>query len=186
MNLWTKEALANHRFLKRLVIDPAVARRAPAAQRAANPPTERLGVAGQPERRLKSPPGAKSASEPPKNLKIVILGQIRGGKNNMIVTRSGLHFPKPEWEKWRNEAVSAVKQQLPPGFVPFSEPATVRLTYIAGDRRRRDQPAIMDSIFHVLEKAGVVTDDALIWVSESSRGYDKTAPMAEIEFLQIA
>ena len=40
-----------------------------------------------------------------------IFGQIRGGKNNMIVTRSGLHLPKPDWEKWRNETVGVLLRQ---------------------------------------------------------------------------
>lgn len=115
---------------------------------------------------------------------LVIEGQIRGGKNNMIVTRTGLHFPKPAWAKWRDEAVNQVKPQLPVGFKPFSEPINVRLTYVSGDNRRRDMPAILDSIFHVLEKAGVVTDDTLIWVSESSRAYDKSKPRAIVEFLK--
>ena len=57
---WTRQELAEHPKLRSLVIDPAVSRRAPAAQRAANPPAERLGVSGQSERRLKSPSGAKS------------------------------------------------------------------------------------------------------------------------------
>jgi Holliday junction resolvase RusA-like endonuclease len=109
---------------------------------------------------------------------LVISGQIRGGKNNMVVTRNGLHFPKPEWAKWRDEAVSQIKRQLPPCFKPIAVQIDMRLRYIAGDNRRRDMPAILDSIFHVLEKAGVVTDDTNIWVSESSRSYDKENPMA--------
>jgi Holliday junction resolvase RusA-like endonuclease len=109
---------------------------------------------------------------------LVISGQIRGGKNNMIVTRTGLHFPKPEWAKWRDEAVAQIKCQLPPCYKPLDVCINMRLKYIAGDKRRRDMPAILDSIFHVLEKAGVVSDDTLIWVTESSRSYDKEKPMA--------
>ena len=111
---------------------------------------------------------------------IYIFGQIRGGKNNMIVTRNGLHFPKPEWAKWRDEAVTQVRKQLP-AFKQFTEPVNMRLDYFAGDRRRRDMPAILDSIFHVLEKAGVVSDDSLIWVTESSRGYDKKNPRCAMQ-----
>jgi Holliday junction resolvase RusA-like endonuclease len=119
---------------------------------------------------------AGSSSE----LIIVIPGQIRGGKNNMVVTRTGLHFPKPEWAKWRDEAVSGVKHQIPIGFEPISQPVDMTLYYCAGDRRRRDMPAILDSIFHVLEKAGVVKDDTLLWVTHSWRGYDKKEPKASI------
>jgi crossover junction endodeoxyribonuclease RusA len=109
---------------------------------------------------------------------LVISGQIRGGKNNMIVTRTGLHFPKPEWARWRDQAVAQIKRQLPPCLKPLDVRINMRLKYIAGDKRRRDMPAILDSIFHVLEKAGVVVDDTQIWVTESSRSYDKEKPMA--------
>jgi len=76
-----------------------------------------------------------------------------------------------------------VKQHIPRGFTPFSSPVNVRLDYFAGDKRRRDMPAIVDAIFHVLEKAGVVTDDWHLWVAESSRGFDKENPRAVITFL---
>lgn len=111
---------------------------------------------------------------------ITISGQVMGGKNNMVVTRSGLHFPKKSWAKWRDEKVTEVQAQLPRGWEPISEPTEIHLEYIAGDRRRRDQPAIIDAIFHVLEKAGVVRDDTLLWISKSSRAYDKASPKALI------
>jgi Holliday junction resolvase RusA-like endonuclease len=116
------------------------------------------------------------------NMRVVITGQIRGGKNNMIVTRTGRHFPKPEWAKWRDAAVMQVKTQLTLGFKTFTEPVNMQLDYFHGDKRRRDMPAILDSIFHVLEKAGVVADDTLIWVGQSSRKYDKQNPRAILTF----
>ena len=109
-------------------------------------------------------------------------GQIRGGKNNMIVTRTGHRFPKPEWAKWRDSAVKEIKAQLPKSFRPIDVPTAIRMDYLAGDKRRRDMPAIIDAIFHVLEKAGVVKDDTLLWVTESTRGYSKEAPSATITF----
>ena len=112
-----------------------------------------------------------------------ITGQIRGGKNNMIVTRTGLHFPRPEWAKWRDAAVREMKPQLTPPFVMLTEPTSIRLDYYAADKRRRDMPAIVDAIFHVLEKAGFVKDDTLLWITESSRSYDKENPRAEITIL---
>jgi len=117
---------------------------------------------------------------------ITISGQIRGGKNNMIVTRNGRHIPKKEWAKWRDDAVTQVVNQMPlaPFFYePIRIPTNIRVDYFAGDKRRRDMPAILDSVFHVLEKAGVVADDTLLWVSESSRSYDKANPRLTITFL---
>jgi len=112
---------------------------------------------------------------------LFIPGQVRGGKNNMIVTRTGLRFPKPEWAKWRDEMISVVKSQLPNDWKPIETPCSVRLAYIAGDKRRRDQPAIIDALWHVLEKAGVVTDDTLLWVNKSTRDYDKERPCCVVE-----
>ena len=111
-----------------------------------------------------------------------ITGQIRGGKNNLTVTRTGHRFPNAKWAKWRDVAVKEIVAQRQ-GRAQFTEPVNVRLDYYAEDRRRRDMPAIVDAIFHVLEKAGVVKDDTLLWITESSRNYDKANPRAEITIL---
>ena len=116
-------------------------------------------------------------------MKITITGQIKGGKNNMIVTRSGLHFPKKDWAKWRDAAVIEIRSQIPAGWKPIDTPTSIRLEYVAGDKRRRDQPAIIDSIFHCLEKSGFCTDDTHLWVAESSRTYNAQSPRATITIL---
>lgn len=113
---------------------------------------------------------------------LTISGQVRGGKNNMIVTRSGMHFPKAAWAKWRDAAVREVKGQLPNGWKIISEPVNVRLHYVAGDRRRRDFPAICDAVWHVLEKAGVVSDDTYLWPAVSVREYEKSSPSITISY----
>lgn len=101
----------------------------------------------------------------------------------MIITKKGKHIPKKEWAAWRDQAVDQIARQLPIVIVRIDEPTNIRLEYWAGDRKRRDMPAIIDSIFHCLEKAGVVQDDTFLWISESSRGYDKDNPRAVITFL---
>jgi len=118
-----------------------------------------------------------------KPLTICLIGQVRGGKNNICITRTGRRFPNHEWAKWRDMQVAYVRQQLPEGFVPFAAPVSVRVSYVAGDKRRRDFPAICDAVWHVLEKAGVVTDDTFLWPQESTRGYDKANPRCEVEFM---
>ena len=126
-------------------------------------------------------PPANSVDE---RLHIVIAGQIKGGKNNMVVTRDGKHFPKREWAKWRDEAVEQVKAQLHRNHVPFSKPVLVTFGYYAGDKRRRDEPAIKDAVWHVLERAGVVHDDCLLWTTHSWRNYDKQNPRVELWFAE--
>ena len=117
---------------------------------------------------------------------LILPGQVRGGKNNMIVTRTGRRFPKPEWAKWRDAMVTEVRRQLPKGWQPLAVPCAVKLAYIAGDKRRRDQPAIIDAVWHVLEKAGVVTDDTLLWARESTRSYDKSRPCCAVQIFEEA
>lgn len=114
---------------------------------------------------------------------IRITGQIRGGKNNIIVCRNGRRIPKPEWVKWRDAAVLEVRSQLR-SFKTITEPVNISLDYTAEDKRRRDMPAILDSIMHVLEKAGFVSDDTLIWVTRSSRSYSKYTAGAIITIIQ--
>ena len=105
---------------------------------------------------------------------IKILGQVHGGKNNMIITKSGKHIPTPTFEKWRNRAVYQVQQQK---FKKITKPCSASFHYIAGDKRKRDIPAILDAVFHVLERAGVVEDDCLIEnLSEFKKSYDKENP----------
>lgn len=111
----------------------------------------------------------------------ITISNVRGEKNNLIVTRTGLRFPRPEWARWRDAAVKEVRTQAGDS-TPISEPTDIELHYYAGDKRRRDMPAVVDAVFHVLEKAGVVADDSLLWVAKSSRGYDKDNPRAEIIF----
>lgn len=116
-------------------------------------------------------------------LTIRLTGQVRGGKNAMGVTRSGRHYARSPFKKWRDAAVSEIVAQLPQGFYPFWKPANVRLEYVSGDKRRRDMPAVIDAVWHALERAGAVQDDAILWVTESSRSYDKANPGVTITFL---
>ena len=127
-------------------------------------------------------PAAPRAVDAPR-LVLRLSGQVRGGKNGMGVTRTGRHYAKPTFKRWRDDAVRQIRCQLPSGWQPIEVPCNVRLDYVAGDKRRRDMPAVLDAIFHALEKAGVVADDTLLWVTQSSRSYDKAAPGVTITFL---
>jgi Holliday junction resolvase RusA-like endonuclease len=135
--------------------------------------------AGEPLKTLLAPKPDKV----PHRTSVTILGKIRGGKNNMIVTKKGKHIPKREWASWRDDAVAQVRSQLPKEWEPVIHPVNVRIEYVAGDRRRRDFPAICDAIWHVLEKAGFCEDDTLLWPAESTRVYDKENPRATITII---
>jgi len=109
-------------------------------------------------------------------LTLTISGQVCGGKNNMGVTRTGKHYPKPEFVKWRGAVLWEIKNQLPRPFTPFAQRCLVQMDYVATDNQRRDFPAVCDALWHVLEKAGVVTDDTLLWVESSTRKVNKDNP----------
>lgn len=116
---------------------------------------------------------------------VKICGQVHGGKNSMGVSMNGRHYPRAPFRRWRDRAVIQVRAQLPRGWEPISAPVSLRLDYVAGDRRKRDQPAIMDALFHVLEKAGFCTDDSLLWVAESTRGYDPASPFVRVTIIDL-
>jgi len=127
-------------------------------------------------------PAAPRGADVPR-LVLRLTSQVRGGKNGMGVTRTGRHYAKPTFKRWRDDAVRQIHQQLPFPWTAIAVPCNVRIDYVAEDRRRRDFPAICDALWHALERAGVVTDDTLLWPAQSSRRYDKAAPGVTITFL---
>ncbi len=92
-------------------------------------------------------------------------GQIHGGKNNMRITRNGIHYPDPKFEKWRTAQIYSLltqKKNYINQLPIISDKYHWKFLYIPSDNRRRDVPAILDAVFHCLEKAGIVKDDCLI------------------------
>lgn len=128
---------------------------------------------------------ARPAQAVPVTLKLVILGQVRGcGKNHVGVARSGARYALPLFAAWRDDAVRQIRQQTVAcaDVLPFGVPLIFHLNYYAGDHRRRDMPAILDGLFSVLEKAGIVRDDVLMRdCAGYYTRYDKENPRLEIE-----
>lgn len=86
--------------------------------------------------------------------------QIPSGKNRIIITRTGHRFPEKRFSNWRKAAIESIAPQI----LPFEDTAEVKMfvSYTPGDRIRRDVTGMMDAIFHLVEKVGIVTDDAKI------------------------
>ena len=74
-----------------------------------------------------------------KGLTLFIRGQIRGGKNNYIVLRNGMHVPRKEWAKWRDITVAQLLSQRL--GVIFDKPCRIEVRYFKGDLRRRNNRA---------------------------------------------
>ena len=88
-------------------------------------------------------------------------GQCRSGKNAMQVTRYGHDYAKPQFKQWREDWAKQLLQQR--GLKnPIETPTKAIILYTPGDLRRRDAPGIQDALWHLLEHAKAIKDDALI------------------------
>ena len=93
------------------------------------------------------------------SINMKIYGQCPSGKNAIIVTRSGLRIPGKRFSEWRTLALHQIQNIQKIGLLRIDSPCSITIDYWSGDRRRRDVPGIIDAIYHVLEKAEIVTDD---------------------------
>lgn len=91
-------------------------------------------------------------------LTITLLGQLKSGKNRVLITRTGHRYPPKAFKDWREEMLS----QIPPVRWPFEGPVHMAVDYVPGDKIRRDVPGMLDALCHVIEKAGIVLDDAQV------------------------
>lgn len=109
-----------------------------------------------------------------------ITGQIPSGKNAVVITRTGKRFPQARFVKWRTAALKELNWKGP----PISKPVYVFVYYFAGDKRRRDVPGMIDALWHLLEKAGVVSDDKYLGglgkCTQFHQDYDKENPRVYI------
>jgi Holliday junction resolvase RusA-like endonuclease len=102
-------------------------------------------------------------AEPKNVLTLHLKGQTHGGKNNMCITRTGRHYPNPKFVIWRDDMFRQIKEQFPLGIATINSKALKwGFKYTPQDNRRRDIPAILDAVFHVMERAFIVKDDCLI------------------------
>jgi Holliday junction resolvase RusA-like endonuclease len=110
-------------------------------------------------------------------ISFLLRGQLPSGKNAVRNTRTGHRYPNQRFILWRTEAL----QQIGKVPQPFVGPVQVIVDYVPGDLRRRDVPGMLDALCHVLEKAGVVMDDAqvanVLW---QTFAMDRQAPSCRV------
>lgn len=92
-------------------------------------------------------------------MNFVIKGQIKSGKNAMQITRTGRHYPLKAFSDWREVVMNQLQDQIPVKTT-LEGPQNAYFTYHPGDLRRRDVPGMIDALFHVFERFGLVKDDA--------------------------
>jgi Holliday junction resolvase RusA-like endonuclease len=120
---------------------------------------------------------------------LLIKGQCPSGKNAVIITRKGRRFPSERFEAWRELALWELKPQLRGLTLPITEPVSVRIFYWASSHQRRDVPGILDALWHLLEKAGVVDDDRRLGGEGKTTTFtfvciDKENPRVSIEIFE--
>lgn len=133
---------------------------------------------------------SKPVSSPapsPLSYAFTLTGQVSGGKNNVGVTRTGKRFPNKSFVRWRTSAIAQVwiylggQMGMPPYL--FAKPRRVTMTvrYHPGDLIRRDAPALIDALCHLLERTGLVEDDAQIkTVNWQEMELDRDRPRVEL------
>ena len=87
-------------------------------------------------------------------------GQLPGGKNRVRTTRAGRRYPEPRFLAWREGAIRELRQQYRQGVI--TESVSLTIDYWPSDRRQRDVDAMLGALGHLLERAGVLRDDAQI------------------------
>lgn len=102
----------------------------------------------------------------------------------MGVSREGRHYPLKKFADWRDMVVRDLRfymNEAKQACTYFDTPCLMRVKYWSGDHRRRDITAMVDSLFHCMERAELIKDDALIRQLEwYPYGYSKENPRAEI------
>ena len=81
-------------------------------------------------------------------IELTINSIIRGGKNNMLVSRSGHHYPNKAWASWRDMIVDHIRSMKIISN-PIEVDCKLIVNYWSGDKRRRDLPAMIDSLYHI-------------------------------------
>lgn len=119
-------------------------------------------------------------------VRFVIKGQCKSGKNHMQISRTGRHFPLKSFVDWRSGVEAQIMAQVIPR-IPLEGPCKARFWYFPGDLRRRDVPGMIDALFHVFERMTLVKDDSLIKdVTWTTWPLDRINPRVIVELAPTA
>lgn len=122
-----------------------------------------------------------------RSVRIVLNLQCKSGKNGVKTTRKGVRYPTPAFKAWRALCLDAIEKQGHSGANLQGKLDCV-INYTPGNLIRRDVPGMMDAIFHVIERAEIVQDDAKIChaVKWFEHPLDRKNPKVEIFLQEVA
>lgn len=80
--------------------------------------------------------------------------------NKLYRSVSGRSIKSKEYRNWETAAILSLRQQWGQKL-PIDKPYAIRMTFTRPDRRRRDIGNLEKATQDALQKAGVISDDAL-------------------------
>lgn len=107
--------------------------------------------------------GAIPAPSPIFPCRFLLRLQMCSGKNRVMKTKSGHHYPGKRFVAWRAEAMRQLSEQAPINKPTQGMPVTMTIEYWPGDVRTRDVTGMQDALFYLVVHAGIIEDDGLIF-----------------------
>jgi hypothetical protein len=110
-----------------------------------------------------------------------LTGQLPSGKNAVQVTQTGKRYPNQRFKAWRDEAVNQIGSVL-----SIDGPVYMIVEYTPGDRIRRYVPGLLDALCHLVERVGIVQDDAQVTcVQWTTCPVEKGKPVCWVEIAPV-
>lgn len=99
-------------------------------------------------------------------------------------TKTKRSFPNPRYMEWHDCAILQTRSQLQGWKAPI--PCSISVTFIHGDKRRKDSDNALSSILDMLKDNGTIEDDCWEYVRhlETWNEFDKGNPRCVIEITE--
>ncbi len=112
------------------------------------------------------------------------LSKVPVPKSNRYIRRKGGQvFKPPRVRNWEVRALWEIKNQYKGD--PINREVSVNVTFILPNRRKRDIDNMLKSLWDILEKAGVIANDNLIFETRTLKVIDKGKEGVEIEIREF-
>lgn len=94
------------------------------------------------------------------SIMFTLMGQMKSGKNRVLITRAGRRYPPKAFQVWREEMLRQIWGM--PSRPYFTGPVSIIADYVPGDLIKRDVDGMLSALFHLIVKAGILQDDAQV------------------------